>query len=444
MKCGIGVALALACVVAAAPWLSAQAPDKSGTSGGGQSQPAAGGQSPAQQPTQAKPPTNANPFPEDTDSVPVMPTRISPDLASGATPSPAPSRAGSAWHRVLTTAPRNSSNSNSWGTAVISFDFWSTAICPSDSVLAAGPGADQVQGRAAGSRVVTAPQRLGVDGHGLAVQRIADGGQPGLHAQKELGRVEPGEYPAESVVRRDALRQVEKLGKPVTSHAGKTFDVGVTVATGQRRAQMAIAIRDSNGCKLLGGAGIVQRLENGKTFNQLCNARHRPSVKQRDSPRPLRGRLDSFMFERKDSKPERPRTCDCPGASIHSGDREFGVPEHYPLRAAGTRVDSRGNKFIRVKGVRWFTNLDYPERHEDLLLFKTYSKAEYPKFDHYDAINVNKTKDIPVDYRGAIGVPLKFLDKFNPEQFEIIDGLNRYSILEGPTDKTRGKYLAQG
>ncbi len=84
MKCGIGVALALACVVAAAPWLSAQAPDKSGTSGGGQSQPAAGGQSPAQQPTQAKPPTNANPFPEDTDSVPVMPTRISPDLTPGA------------------------------------------------------------------------------------------------------------------------------------------------------------------------------------------------------------------------------------------------------------------------------------------------------------------------------------------------------------------------
>jgi hypothetical protein len=131
------------------------------------------------------------------------------------------------------------------------------------------------------------------------------------------------------------------------------------------------------------------------------------------------------------------------GASIHSGDREFGVPEHYPLNAAGTRVDSRGNRFIRVKGIRWFTNLDYSERHEDLVLYKTYTKAEYPKFDHYDAINVNRTKDIPMDYSGAIGVPLTFLDKFSPEQFEIIDGLNRYSILDGPTDKTRGKYLAQ-
>ncbi len=131
------------------------------------------------------------------------------------------------------------------------------------------------------------------------------------------------------------------------------------------------------------------------------------------------------------------------GHSIHSGDREFGVPDHYPLNAAGTRVDSSGNRFIRVKGVRWFTNLDYEERHEDLILYKTYNKAEYPRFDHYDAINVDRTKDIPMDYRGAMGVPLTFLDKFSPEQFEIIDGLNRYSILEGPTDKTRGKYLAQ-
>lgn len=131
------------------------------------------------------------------------------------------------------------------------------------------------------------------------------------------------------------------------------------------------------------------------------------------------------------------------GASIHSGDREFGVPEYYPLNAAGTRVDSNGNRYIRVKGVRWFTNLDYKERHEDLILYATYRKAEYPKFDHYDAINVNRTKDIPMDYQGLMGVPLTFLDKFSPEQFDIIDGLNRYSILEGPTDKTRGKYLAQ-
>jgi hypothetical protein len=131
------------------------------------------------------------------------------------------------------------------------------------------------------------------------------------------------------------------------------------------------------------------------------------------------------------------------GASIHSGDREFGVPDDYPLTAASYRIDNEGNKYIRVKGVRWFTNLDYKERHEDLILYKKYNPKEYPNFDHYDAINVDKTKDIPMDYVGAIGVPITFLDKYNPEQFDIIEGLNRYSILDGPTEDTRGKYLAQ-
>lgn len=108
------------------------------------------------------------------------------------------------------------------------------------------------------------------------------------------------------------------------------------------------------------------------------------------------------------------------GASIHSGDREFGVPAHYPLNAAGTRVDDKGGKFIRVKGVRWFTNLDYDERHEDLALYASYSRKQYPTYANYDAIEVSKTKDIPVDYDGPIGVPITFLDKFNPEQFEIL------------------------
>ena len=71
------------------------------------------------------------------------------------------------------------------------------------------------------------------------------------------------------------------------------------------------------------------------------------------------------------------------GKTIHSGDREFGVPKDYPLTASGSRVDDKGNKFIRVKGVRWFTNLDYKERHEDLVLYKNYTPEEYPKFqDH--------------------------------------------------------------
>lgn len=108
------------------------------------------------------------------------------------------------------------------------------------------------------------------------------------------------------------------------------------------------------------------------------------------------------------------------GQSIHSGDREFRVPEYYPLNSSGNRIDENGNKYIRVKGVRWFTNLDYKERHEDLILFKTYNEIDYPKYDNYEAINVDITKDIPIDYPGAIGVPITFMDKYNPEQFELI------------------------
>lgn len=108
------------------------------------------------------------------------------------------------------------------------------------------------------------------------------------------------------------------------------------------------------------------------------------------------------------------------GPSITSGDRKFWVPDDYELRAAGCGIDETGRKFIRVKGVRWFTNLDHKKRHEELILFHTYSPEEYPKYDNYDAINVNATNDIPVDYDGAMGVPITFLDKYNPEQFEII------------------------
>lgn len=108
------------------------------------------------------------------------------------------------------------------------------------------------------------------------------------------------------------------------------------------------------------------------------------------------------------------------GYSIHSGDREFKVPNDYPLNASGYRVDENGIKYIRIKGVRWFTNLDYKERHEDLILYKIYNPEEYPKYDNYDAINVDQTKDIPCDYKGNMGVPITFMDKYNPDQFEIL------------------------
>lgn len=75
---------------------------------------------------------------------------------------------------------------------------------------------------------------------------------------------------------------------------------------------------------------------------------------------------------------------------------------------------------IRVSGVHWFTNLDINKRHQDLILHKNYTTEEYPTYDNYDAINVDKTKDIPMDYDGAMGVPITFLDKYNPDQLEIL------------------------
>lgn len=108
------------------------------------------------------------------------------------------------------------------------------------------------------------------------------------------------------------------------------------------------------------------------------------------------------------------------GASIHSGDREFRVPDSYPLNASGYRVDENGTKYIRVKGVRWFTNIDYAARHEDIVLYKHYTPEEYPRYDNYDAIEVSKTAEIPCDYYEEMGVPITYLDKHNPDQFDIV------------------------
>lgn len=83
------------------------------------------------------------------------------------------------------------------------------------------------------------------------------------------------------------------------------------------------------------------------------------------------------------------------GPSIHSGDREFRVPDDYPLKSSTYRVDENGIKYIRVKGVRWYTNIDYEERHEDLILYKKYTPEEYPRYDNYNAIDVGATADIP-------------------------------------------------
>ena len=83
-----------------------------------------------------------------------------------------------------------------------------------------------------------------------------------------------------------------------------------------------------------------------------------------------------------------------------------------------------GKKIINVPSI-WFTNLEISKRHEEMILYKNYTPEEYPKYDDYDAINVDKTKEIPKDYFGLMGVPVTFIDKYNPEQFEIV-GLDRY------------------
>ena len=102
----------------------------------------------------------------------------------------------------------------------------------------------------------------------------------------------------------------------------------------------------------------------------------------------------------------------------------FIVPKHYTLHGTEVRIDENGNRIVSTNSTCWFTNLDIKKRHEDLILFKKYSASEYPKYDNYDAIEVNKTADIPMDYAGVMGVPVTFLDKYNPQQFEII-GCNR-------------------
>ena len=106
-------------------------------------------------------------------------------------------------------------------------------------------------------------------------------------------------------------------------------------------------------------------------------------------------------------------------------------------------ADDHKEGMVRVSGVNWFTNLDISKRRENLILYKKYTPEEYPKYDNYDAINIDKTKEIPMDYDGVMGVPITFMNVYNPNQFDIIDGIGRYSMLDGPTKKTKGKYLTK-
>lgn len=116
--------------------------------------------------------------------------------------------------------------------------------------------------------------------------------------------------------------------------------------------------------------------------------------------------------------------------------KTFLVPDDYEGKLIVLGDD--GKKYSVNNGNKcWFTNLDYKKRHENLILYKNYTSEEYPKYDNYDAIEVSKTANIPCDYDGVMGVPITFLDKYNPDQFEII------KFRKGDDDKDlsiNGKY----
>ena len=103
----------------------------------------------------------------------------------------------------------------------------------------------------------------------------------------------------------------------------------------------------------------------------------------------------------------------------------FKVPDSYEEKKTDFKIDESGQKWRRMGNICWFTNLDIEKRHEDMTLFRTYTPETYPKYDNYDAIEVNRTADIPCDYYGIMGVPITFMQYFNPNQFEIL-GDSRY------------------
>ena len=115
----------------------------------------------------------------------------------------------------------------------------------------------------------------------------------------------------------------------------------------------------------------------------------------------------------------------------NGGTKWFKVPEHYDIETESRIKVIDGQKYFSMGSVYWFTNLDNKKRHEDIILYKKYygNESEYPTYDNYDAINVNKVADIPMDYKGAMGVPITFIDKYNPEQFEIV-GIDRVLVEE--------------
>ena len=109
------------------------------------------------------------------------------------------------------------------------------------------------------------------------------------------------------------------------------------------------------------------------------------------------------------------------GVSIHSSTTKFYIPKDYTITTKNWSKDETGKIYAEFRSIRWFTNLDHNFRLSSKLdLHEHYTPEKYPKYDNYNAINVNKVAEIPCDYDGAMGVPITFMDKYNPEQFEIV------------------------
>lgn len=104
----------------------------------------------------------------------------------------------------------------------------------------------------------------------------------------------------------------------------------------------------------------------------------------------------------------------------NSGDMAFRVPDYYPPRKTRYWEDDEGKKWRSLGNACWFTNLDISKRHEDLILFRPYNPGDFPTYSNYEGIEVGRTSDIPVDFDGPMGVPVTFLSKYNPDQFEIL------------------------
>ena len=113
----------------------------------------------------------------------------------------------------------------------------------------------------------------------------------------------------------------------------------------------------------------------------------------------------------------------------NGGTKWFRVPNNYDITTESRKKIENGQKFFSMGNIYWFTNLDMKKRHEDIILYKKYNPKEYPKYDNYNAINIDRVSDIPMDFKGLMGVPITFINQYNPEQFDII-GIDRVLVEE--------------